>query len=271
MKRASIITLVLALASIAYALPPIVALPGSVSLPNYAQSGTVALPVPIDSLMALERGIDPSEAVTPGVRGVAAFQLENLSATTGIYPWAVYVETRSRHATGDAVGIVSRIRNEGDGWGAAIHAEPIASGINTTIGVSVEASNMSTGRMIGVNVHATAGYDGLAGNWTTQGLNLQSDGTSGFVDAVRLECRAGTGIHFAPTSNDTRAIWIEGTHAIGIDTASPIRVAAGVPIMLEGTGQIQIVYVPGRIEFRNGALVLGYLVTNSTASGGRLN
>jgi hypothetical protein len=272
MKRAAPIASVLLVASIAYALPTMTALPGSTPMPRYSIVGTVETPVPINAATMLSRGVTSDEAQMSGVIAGSSVYLENLHESLGVHPWAVYAEVRTRHARGDATVFNARLRNEGAGWGAAIHAEPIGDGANTTIGVNVETTSFAAGRVIGVNVQATDSYAGRAGGWTPQGINLQSQPSAGFTDAMRFECHSLTGIHFAPTSNDTRAIWIEGVHEVALDVGnSPIRMNAGTPIQLEATGQVTIRYVPGRIEFRMGARVLATIVTNTTASGGRLN
>jgi len=129
-----------------------------------------------------------------------------------------------------------------------------------------------SGRVIGVNIQAVDGYEDVHPHLPThQGINLQSQPQTRFIDGIRYECRSTTGLHFAPGSSSTRAIWIEGAHDVGIDTAAPIRMQAGTPLQLEGTAQIQMVYANGRIEFRNGTRVLAWIATNATATGGRLN
>lgn len=271
--RASYVAAFLALCSVAYALPTPSPLPGSVVMPNYGISGTVANPPPTNAAMALYRGVSEAEATTTGVVETAGFYMEHARGGSSVHPWGVYSEVRSNHALGaDAVALYGRLRNDGTGWGAAIHAEPIATGTGTTIGVNVEASPMGTGRVLGINVQAKNGYGTEhPGVWTNEGINLQSDPGVSYVDGIRYECSAWTGMHFAPTSQTTRAIWIQGTHVVGIDTSAPIRLQAGVPLQLEGTAQVQLVFDHGRIEFRNGARVLAYIAIDGTANGARIN
>lgn len=274
MTRPALITLVLALASVAYALPTMTALPGSTPMPRYSVVGTIETPVPIDAATMLSRGVTDTESQTSGVVAGASYYLENLHESLGVHPWAVYAEVRTRHSQGDATVINARLRNDGIGWGAAIHAEPIG-GANTTIGVNVEASPMvEGGRLPAINVQAHDGYGSdHAGVWTSEGINFQSDPGVGFVRGIRFDgCTTDTGIHFDAATQGTRAIYVEGQYQVGLDVGSnPIRLNAGTPIQLEATGQVTIRYLPGRIEFRMGSRVLATIVTNDTASGGRLN
>ena len=273
MTRSGYIAAFLALGSVAYALPSPVALPGAVPLPSYAIAGAVAHPAPMNAVQAVFRGVTADEALTSGVYEGAAFYLENANESTGVFPWGVYSEVRTVHASGGAVALYGRMRNEGTGWATAIHAEPVASGMGTTIGVNVEPSPMpGSGRVIGVNIQAVDGYESTHPHLPThQAINLQSAPETRFIDGIRYECRADTGIHFAGGSQTTRAIWIEGTHQVGIDTSAPIRLQAGTPLQLEGTAQVAMVFANGRIEFRNGSRVLAWLAIDSSATGGRMN
>ena len=270
--RVAMVAAVVAISSVAYALPSPLGLPGSSPLPSYSAAGTVAHPPPMNAMVATFRGVTPAEAATSGVIESASFYLEDAYGTTGLHPWGVYSEVRTMHATGDAVSLYGRLRNGGAGWGTALHAEPIATGSGTTIGVNAEVSPLGSGRTIGVNIQAKSGYDGTpATGPVNQGINLQSDPGTSYVDGIRYECSAWAGLHFAPSSSTTRAIWIEGTHTVGIDTSAPIRLQGGTPIQLEGTAQVQMVFANGRIEFRNGNRVLAWIAIDNSASGGRLN
>lgn len=269
----SVVALAVSLvAATAYAIPPLTTLPGSTPLTRYGRSGDVAHPVPFSGLTMLQRGVTVDETLLSGVIGGVGVYVENPYPTTTIHPWAFYAETRTAHNAAGAVATYARLRNEGGGWATAAHAEAIATGSGTSIGSNVEVSPMAsgTGRVVGIVVQAKAGYGGeTSTRWTNEGLLLQSDPGVGFVDGVRLECATGNGIHFTSRSSSTRAIWIEGSHTVGLDVgASPIRMNVGTPIQLEATGQITIVFANGRIEFRNGATVLGYI---ANVSGGRMN
>lgn len=263
MNRAAIVTVVLTLTSIAYALPPLAALPGSTDTTRYGQSGAISHPVPFSGLTMLQRGVTADETRLNGVIGGMGVYVENPYATTMVHPWAFYAEVRTSHVGAGAVSTYARMRNEGTGWATAAHAEVIATGGGTSIGSNVEVSPMGTGRVVGVVVQAKDGYGGVAGNrWTNEGVLLQSDPGVGFVDGIRYECATQTGIHFSARSSSQRAIWIEGTHAVGVDVGSnPIRMNAGTPIQLEATGQITISYAAGRIEFRNGDRVVAWIAT----------
>lgn len=227
---------------------------------------------PLDSSVTMVREAAPSDLATPGTAQVLSLYQEHLIGGSSRYPWTLYVETRSDSGAA-SVGMTSRLRNEGDGWAAGIHSEPIAYGGGTTIGVNVEASPLGAGRVIGINVQAKNGYgDEHPGTWTNEAINIQSDIGVSYVDGIRFDgASCGTGLHFSPDSTSTRAIWIEGTHAVGIQTSAPIRMDTGVPIQLESTAQVQIVFASGRIEFRNGSRVLGWIAIDNSASGGRLN
>ena len=125
-----------------------------------------------------------------------------------------------------------------------------------------------------MNVQSTATYLGEASTRATnEGINLQNQVGASFVDGIRFDAtRVQTGLHFDAATRGTRAIWIEGLFTVGLDLgSSPLRMNAGTTIQLEGTGQITISYEPGRIVFKNGSRVLGYLVIDGTATGGRLN
>jgi hypothetical protein len=273
MTRSTIIATVLVslVAASAFAIPltPLT----SAVVPQYGQSGPIVYQVPANAATTLSRGVLPEELHDGWVFASASIYLENLNASIGSHPWALLVETRTRHTVGAAVGVHARLRNEGGGWGAASHSEVIASGSGTTIGSNIEVSPMGTGRVIGLNIQAKNGYGGVPANtWTNEGINLQSNEGVAFVDGIRYECTAATGLHFAPSSSSSRAIWIEGTHTVGIDVgANPIRMNAGTTIQLEATGAITVRYLTGRIEFRHGTRVLGWLATDASASGGRLN
>ena len=271
--RIATLALLLAACSVAYALPTPTALPGSVPLPSYSIAGPMGQPPPMNAVQAIYRGVTADEALTSGVYEGASFYLENANDSVGVYPWGVYSEVRTQHAVGGAVALYGRLRNEGAGWGTALHAEPIASGSGTTIGVNVEVSPLGTGRTVGVNLQAKAEYLGAAATGpVNQAINLQSDPGVSYVDGIRYECSANTGLHFAASSQTTRAIWIQGTHQVGIDLgASPLRMNAGTPIQLEGTAQVQLVFSNGRIEFRNGARVLAWVAIDGTATGNRIN
>lgn len=247
---------------------------GTAATPLVARQTFEASPVGgpwLNASVAHFRAVQPSTA--SGVTMLHGLYLESVLGSS-LLPWAFYAELRTAHAIGAGVVNYARLRNEGAGWGAASHSEVIASGGGTSIGSNVEMSPMGgAGRTVGINVQAHDGYGGQAsGQWTSAGVMLQSDPTVGFVDASRYECSAVTGIHFTESSRSQRAVWIEGEHTVGLDVGdSPIRMNAGTPIQLESTGTVTMRYLPGRIEFRMGARVIATIVTNASASGGRLN
>lgn len=233
--------------------------------------GATSVP-PLDSPVTWSRAIQPSETAGIGTAEVLSLYLEDLTGSPNRYPWTLYTETRTNSGAA-SVGVTSRMRNEGNGWATGLHSEPIASGGGTTIGANVEATQLGWGRVVGVNIQAKSSYlDAQATGGVNEAINIQSDPGVGYVDGIRFDGAAcGTGLHFSQNSTSTRAIWIEGTHAVGIQTSAPIRMGAGVPIQLEGTAQIAIVFANGRIEFRNGSRVLGYIAIDGSATGGRLN
>ncbi len=273
-KRALAVAFV-ALASVAYAQPsPPSATPTTPLVARQVFEATPTLAPGLNASVAHSRAMAPSDA--QGVAMLHGLYLESLQGSS-LMPWAFYAELRTSHAPGrDGVAMYSRLRNEGAGWATAIHAEPIASGSGTTIGVNVEASPLQggTGRVLAMNIQAHNSYGSEPGGRATDAaINMQTALGASFVDGIRFDAtKVGTGLHFSATSTGTRAIWIEGRYTVGLDVGSnPIRMNAGTAIQLEQTGTITVSYGSGRIVFRNGQRVIGYLVTDGTASGGRLN
>lgn len=249
---------------------------GTPTTPLVARQTFEAAPVGgpwLNASVAHFRAVQPSTA--SGVTMLHGLYLESVLGSS-LLPWAFYAELRTAHAIGAGVVNYARLRNEGPGWAAAFHTDVVASGSGPSIGVNVETSpmNTGTGRVIGVNVQSTADYAGEASTRATnEGINLQNQVGASFIDGIRFDAaRVQTGLHFDAATRGTRAIWIEGLFATGIDLgSSPLRMNGGTPIMLEAGGRIQIVYGSGRIWFKNGSRVLGYLVVDASASGGRLN
>lgn len=268
MKRASIILAAVLSASIAGAAYYVPVHYGG-ALYEWMDWGTIVDAPPLNGAVVWRREIDAGET-NPGTSSVLALYQHQGNETALRYPWTLYAELNTHHAQGaDGTAINGRLWNQGSGWGAGLHVETHATAANTTIGVNVE-SNASTnaGRTIGVNVQARGGDHEL-----DQGINLQSGDTTSYRDGIRFDhATTQTGIHYSADSSGTRAIWIEGQYAVGLDVGSnPIRMREGTPIQFENTGAVTLRYVSGRIEFRYGGRVLGYLVTDTSASGGRLN
>ena len=268
MKRTLLITLFL-FAPSAYAQPsPPTATPSTSIVARQVFEAAPTLAPGLNASVAHSRAMAPSDAA--GVTMLHGLYLESLQGST-LMPWAFYAELRTNHAPGrDGVAVYARLRNEGAGWATAVHAEPIASGSGTTIGVNVEASPLQggTGRVLAVNIQAHNSYGSEPGGRATDAaVNLQTALGASFVDGVRFDgTKTGTGLHFSATSTGTRAIWVEGTYAVGLDVGSnPIRLNAGTPIQLEATGQVTIRYLPGRIEFRMGSRVIATIVTDASA------
>lgn len=229
----------------------------------------------LNSAVALSRTLSPDEAAIPGAAMGLGVYAENTHGGVRSL-WPVYAEANTNgDAGGAAVSLYGRMRNSGSGWGSAVHAEPIHSGTGVTNGVNVEMSPMvATGRTVGVNVQAMNGYGevGEPGIDTQRGINLRTEAGVRFTSGIAFENAAcGTGVDFQPGSSSDRAIWIRGTHAMGIESNAPIRVQSGVPLELSSNGAIEIVFANGRIEFRNGARLLGWLAIDATATGGRIN
>ncbi len=237
--------------------------------------GADTTPPPLGTSVLWRRGMDADDYALTGTASILALHMESLDPNGSRNPWPLYVETRNASST-NGVGVYSRFRNEGTAWGAAFHAEPIARGTGTTVGVNVEPSPMvDAGRVVGVNVQAQDGY-GHDGNGphvpVAEGINLQSAPLASFGAGIRFDgATCTTGLHFDTATITNRAIWIQGTHGTGIESNAPIRVASGIPLELSTNGAVEIVFQNGRIEFRNGTRVLAYLVIDSSASGGRIN
>lgn len=250
---------------------------GAMPVQTRMRFGVDTVPPPLNASLEYRRTLDGDQngGALGGTAQALGLYMESLHGTL-LHPWAFYAELRTSNG-GVANGVVmyARLRNEGSAWGAGIHSEVIASGPSTTIGVNVEPSPMTgAGRVIGINVQAVDGYgDTHPHIATNEGINLQTGLGASFVDGIRFNgTQTTTGIHFDTGARGTRAIWIEGLFATGIDLgSSPLRMNGGTPIMLEAGGRIQIVYGSGRIWFKNGSRVLGYLVVDASASGGRLN
>lgn len=231
---------------------------------------------PLDSSVIYRRVLAGSEAhVNTTTHEILSLYMENASGSATMFPWPLYVELKTNHARGtDGVGITSRLRNEGTGWAAAYHAEPIITGTGTTIGLNIETTSFADAHAIGINIQTKNSYGTTPAAFSTdQAINIQSDVGQTYQQGIRFNgCATNTGVLFDATSTGGRAIHIQGHYTVGVDAGSnPIRVSAGTPIQLEASGAITVMYQSGRIIFRNRSRVLGYLVTDSTASGGRLN
>ena len=217
-------------------------------------------------------GAGRADHTTHDVIGV---YMENLTGSALRHPWPLFVDLRTNHAAGaGGVSVYSRLRNEGSGWAASFHTDTIASGTGTTIGVNIEPTPMAAGRVIGLNIQTTAHYLGApATRGANQAINIQSGPGMTYGDGILFDGAAcNSGIHFGPTSHGARAIAIEGVYPVGIDLGdAPLRMNAGTSIQLEASGAITVTYQSGKIIFRNRSRVLGYLVTDATANGRRLN
>lgn len=282
MKRTLVALAALALASAALASGTdwYASNPGAVPLTSrmsWSQSPTRA--PPLDAPIYHRRGLTEAEANAGAghTHSLVGLMMESRSTSSAGYPWLQYSELDTRHSAGaDGVVQYARLYNRGSGWAAAFHTEPQAIGTGTTIGVNVESSSTATStRTIGVNLQAkNQSIEASTIGWTSQAVNVQTDTNVGFTTGIQFDdATMQTGIRFTPGSTSSRAIWIQGTHTVGVDVGSaPIRMNAGTPIQLEATGQITLRYNPStyRIEFAYGGRVLGYLVTDATA-GGRMN
>lgn len=218
---------------------------------------------PLDSPVFYRRSLNDSVGIPGTTHEILSLYMEAMNGSETDFPWPLYIELRTDHAQGaDGVGITSQLRNEGSGWATAYHADVLASGSGTSIGYNVEVVPMGSGRTIGVNVHAKASYGAQPSVApTNEGINVTCDAGASFVD----------GVHFTPESSGQNAIAIEGDWTVGVYSTAPIVVTRGTVIALEESRAITVAYQGGRIVFRNRSRVLGYLVTDATASGGRLN
>ena len=229
----------------------------------------------LNSAFALSRTISAEEAAVKGAAMGMGVYVENTHGGQRSI-WPIYGEVNTNHgAGGAAVSVYGRLRNKGAGWGSALHAEPIHSGTGVTNGINVEFSPLSSGgRTVALNIQAMNGYgeENEPGIDTQRGINFRTEDGVKFTDALVYEgTRMVTGVHFDPRSSSERAIWIQGNHATGIESAAPIRVMSGVPLQLSTNTQVQIVFANGRIEFRNDTRLLGWMAIDASASGGRLN
>lgn len=256
-----------------------VALPGAIPLSSAMSFSAHPTRMPaLDTPIDLRRALTSTEANAGAgyTHSLVGLMLENRTGSALGYPWLMHAELDTNHAAGaDGVILHTRMYNRGSGWAASFHTDAQALGSGTTIGVNVEASTASSARNIGVNIQAKSrSQEGPTAGWMAQAINVQTDPGVGVDSGVQFDgARMNTGIRFTPGSTSQRAIWIEGTHAVGVDVgANPIRMNAGTPIQLESTGTITLRYNPAtyRIEFCYGSRVLGYLVTDASA-GGRMN
>ena len=246
-------------------------------LTTRTQVGPISSTVPpldTTAFMALTLGAD--DLRWTGTHSMIGLYMENLTGSADAYPWPLYVELRTNNARpADGVGIHSRLRNMGSGMSTAYHADVLSTTTagGLSMGLNIEAAPMTMdGRVIGLNINAIQEYDGApALRGMSQGINLQSRYLP-MNEGIRFDgCDANTGVLFDYRSHGNRAISIEGVYAVGIYSNAPIVVTRGTPIALEESRAITVSYESGKIIFRNRSRILGYLVTDATASGGRLN
>jgi|GEM_PF-6752386 len=233
---------------------------------------------PLDTAVGFHRTLTSEESAASGTAENLSLYMESLHNSTTRYPWPLYVELNTNHGNGaDGVGIYSRLRTSGSGWGTGIHSEAIIRGIGTNIGYNAEMSPMvDGGRTIGLNIQAKNGYGAeIANKWSQEAINLQTDPNVGWDVGIKFDgARVNNGIHFTPASSGQRAIWVQGNYTVGLDMGQlPIRMNAGTPIQLEETSQITISFnqTAQRIEFKNGNMLLGYISALTDASGGKMN
>jgi hypothetical protein len=202
---------------------------------------------PLDSPVIWMRGQKQS---TPPEYSVEILSLIQEVVAERSYPWPLYIQLTSSHNEGHAVGAYVRLIEKGNGWGTSFHTDVIHEGTGTTIGSNIEVTKKTTdGRAIGVNIQSK-------GHWTEEGINLQSDSTSGWK----------TGIHFDDGSKGTRGIWMQGKWDVGIDMGdNAIRMNQGAELCFDETRRFYVKYNPdtNRIEFHNRGdgedKVIGYI------------
>jgi hypothetical protein len=165
------------------------------------------------------------------------------------FPWTLYTQLRTRHTTGDACGICTRLYKDGPGWCAGIHSEVFSKNWGVGIGVNIEVSNQYEGTqgfnaILGIEMQSLGPKPALAG--------LQVEGPGGYESMVRLRSTAKTGIE------------LTGKCDVGVNLhANSLRLDEGAFVQLDQTGQIKLRYHEGNIEFFNGDKRIAYLPTNA--------
>ena len=180
-------------------------------------------------------------------------------------------ESRSR--VGRSVTISRASATGGARWAASFHTDTIASGTGHDDQVNIEPTPMAAGRVIGLNIQTTSHKASLRRAARTN-VNIQSGPGMTYGDGVLFDGAAcGTGIRFRPTSHGARAIAIEGSYPVGMNLggSAPHACRYAYPARGRAAPSRWSRTRAGRSSSRNRSRVLGYIVTDATASGGRLN
>lgn len=184
--------------------------------------------------------------------------LKNDSAKSALFPWPLYIQLTTNHDRGDATGVNARVFDSGAGWSAGLHSEGIHSGAGTSIGANIEQSNMSGGgRVIGLNVQATSGYDGVKKNlWSDEAVNIQSAPGSGWRIGLRFNGGSlGKGIVFDAETTGKTAIEVGGSYERGIDLrGNSMVLGRGGRIVLDEEENVVLLFnrTQRQIEIRAG-------------------
>ncbi|MCX7143123.1 MAG: hypothetical protein NT123_19095 [Proteobacteria bacterium] len=201
--------------------------------------------------------------------------LKNDSSKSALYPWPLYIQLTTNHDRGDATGVNARVYSSGAGWSASLHSESIHSGTGTSIGANIEQSKMSAGgRVIGLNVQATNGYDGVKKNvWSDEAVNIQSVPGSGWKVGLRFNhASLGKGIVFDAETTGKTAIEVGGRFERGVDlSGNSLVLGRGGRIVLDEEENLVLLFnrTARQVEIRAaGELVATFPLAAKAESGG---
>jgi hypothetical protein len=228
---------------------------------------TVTLP-PLDTGLLLAGGVSPDTPGAGGTHELLSLIMEaNRSANRDFsgHPWPLYIQLTTNYDAGAGVGVYVRERSGGNNWETGFHVENFPQGGGTKIGYNAEMYKKNpAARVIGVNLQAKTE---TRGNQTparlNEAINIQSDPGTGWETGIKFDgTTVADGIRFTEASHGQRAIAVRGNYGVSLDAGkAPIRLDAGTPIELDGSGKIRMVYDPKtmRILFLNGDTVLAYI------------
>ncbi len=232
-------------------------------LPAVAQAQNFGSPTilpPLNSSLVYSCTLETSKSDCSGCSAQImslVMELKNDSSKSAVHPWPLYIQLRTNHDRGDAVGAYARMITSGAGWSAGLHSEGIHSGTGTTIGSNIEQSNQSgRGRVIGLNIQAKSGYaDVDKNNWSDEAINIQSDPRSGWKAGLKFnQVSLEKGIVFDTGSSGKTAIDVAGRFERGLDlNGNTLVLGRGGKIVLDAEEVVLLFNKEARqIEIRAG-------------------